>query len=346
MKRLSTVLLAPLIVLWAHAASAESLRIFFIDVEGGQSTLVVTPAGQSLLIDAGYAGRGERDLERVLAVAQHAHIERIDYLLITHFHPDHVGGVAALSARIPILNFIDYGIPLGTPLGPDMMASRSFPPYEHVRNDEDHLQPSPGDRLPLQGVDATVVSAGGRVLKAPLPGAGEANDACDGVTPEPSDGTENYRSLGVRLKFGDFTFLDIGDLSGDPLVSLFCPRNLVGRVSAYLIAHHGNYDTSVPAVYAALRPRVALMNNGPTKGGDPAALHVARTAEGVEDLWQLHLSRNLDAANSREELVANVDDGTDGHWLELRAEANGEFTIANERTGYTKTYRTAGAGSR
>jgi len=320
---------------------SKDLTIYFIDVEGGQSTLVVTPAGQALLIDAGYAGRGERDLDRILEVARAAHVDRIDYLLITHFHPDHVGGVAALSARLPITAFIDYGSPLGTPWGVDMMAARSFPPYESVRDEDHHLQPHPGDRLPLDGVDAIVVSAAGEAIREPLPGAGEANVTCDHLSRDAPDGTENYRSLGILLRFGRFSFLDLGDLSGDTLLGLVCPRNLVGPVSAYLIAHHGNYDTSVPAVYSALRPRVAIMNNGPTKGGAPAAFQVARASAALEDLWQLHLSRDLDAGNSASDLIANLDDGSDGHWIKLTASADGSFTMVNGRTGVAKTYRRA-----
>jgi beta-lactamase superfamily II metal-dependent hydrolase len=325
----------------ARRQGSKELTIYFIDVEGGQSTLMITPAGQSVLIDAGYAGRGDRDLDRVLQATRDAGVDRIDYLLITHFHPDHVGGVAALSARIPITTFIDYGSPLGTPWGADMMAARSFPPYESVRDEDHHLQPRPGDHLPFQGIEATVVSAGGQVIGEPLPGAGGANAACDHVNRDAPDGTENYRSLGVLFRFDRFSFLDIGDLSGDALLGLVCPRSLVGPVSVYLIAHHGNYDTSVPAAYSALRPRVAIMNNGPTKGGAPAAFSVARASAGLEDLWQLHLSRDLDAANSASDLVANVDDGSDGHWLKLTASPDGSFTILNGRTGVAKTYRRA-----
>ena len=322
---------------WVQSA-AKTLDVYFIDVEGGQSTLVVTPTGQSLLIDAGYAGRGERDLNRVLEAARDAHVERIDRLLITHFHPDHVGGVAALAARLPIDTFIDYGSPLGTPIGADMMATRSFPPYENARDDSHHLQPKPGDRLPIDGVEATVVSAAGDVIATPLPGAGGSNAACEGVRHDGDDGTENFRSIGVQIRYGEFTFLDLGDLSGEPLLKLVCPRNMIGPASVYLIAHHGNYDTSIPAVYAAVRPRVAIMNNGSTKGGDPTALQVARTSPGLEDLWQLHVARNPDAINSNADVVANIDDGSDGHWIKLSAAADGSFQIENGRTGATKRY--------
>ncbi len=321
----------------AAVGAERTLDIYFIDVEGGQSTLIVTPAGESLLIDAGYAGRGGRDSDRILGAARDAHIDRIDYLLVTHFHQDHAGGVPDLAARIPIGTFIDYGQPLGTPYGPDRMTARAFQAYEPVRAGARQLQPEPGDRLPLKGADVVVVSTGGRLISTPLPGAGEPNEACPTVESQPADGTENYRSLGVLLRFGEFTFLDLGDLSGDTLASAVCPRDLIGEVAAYLIPHHGNYDTDIPAVYAAVRPRVTIMNNGAVKGGDPAAFRsLARMGL---DVWQLHESQNPGAANSRSDLIANVDDGSDGHFLKLSAGADGSFSVANRRTGYVKIYQ-------
>src|SRR5204862_4233504 len=155
-------------------AAARTLEIFFIDVEGGQSTLVVTAAGQSLLIEAGYGGREGRDAERIFAATREAHIDHIDYLLITHFHNDHVGGVAELADKLPILRFVDYGAPLGN----DRMATNGFRVYEPVRGENLHLEPGPGDRLPLEGLDADIVSAAGVLLSKPLPGAGQPNSAC------------------------------------------------------------------------------------------------------------------------------------------------------------------------
>jgi beta-lactamase superfamily II metal-dependent hydrolase len=335
MKRVAGLVVSSLLL--AGAASARPLDIYFIDVEGGQATLIVG-GDQSLLIDAGYGGRGARDAERILAAARDAHIDRIDYLLITHFHNDHVGGVPDLVERMPIGTFIDYGSPLGTPLGPDRMTVRAFQAYEPVRAAGHHLQPAVGDHLPVKGMDVVVVTAGGTVLSDALPGAGAANDACATVEHQPDDGTENYRSIGVMLRFGEFTFLDLGDVSGDTLASLVCPRDLLGKVSAFLIPHHGNYDTNIPAVYAAVKPRAAIMNNGPVKGGDPSAFHTLHRLAPM-DLWQLHASRNRDAANTSDERVANVDDdGSDGYWIKLSAESDGSFTVMNQRTGFRQTY--------
>jgi beta-lactamase superfamily II metal-dependent hydrolase len=313
--------------------SAATLEIFFIDVEGGASTLIVTPTGQSLLIDAGYGGRDGRDPARILATTAEAGLDRIDYLLITHFHSDHVGGVPELAARIPIGTFIDYGAPTGT----DRMTARGFRDYEPVRDAKPHIVPRPGDRLPLDGVEADVVSAGGALLSAPLQGAGRTNEACVNAEDHPEDGTENFRSIGVMFRFGSFRFLALGDLSGNTLTRQVCPRDLLGEVSAYLVAHHGDYDTNVPALYAALRPRVAIMNNGVTKGGSPDAFRTLH-AQPQLDLWQLHASRNPRAVNSAEELIANLDDGATGHRIRLTAYADGSFRVVNGRSGFAKVY--------
>ena len=151
MKR--TALIASLLLILAGQVSARDLDIYFIDVEGGQATLIVTPAGETLLIDAGYGGtRGSRDPDRILAAARAAKVDRIDFLLITHFHPDHAGGVPELASRIPIGTFVDYGTPMGT----DRMALGVFRAYEPVRGRHEHIRPSPGDRLPLEGLDVDV----------------------------------------------------------------------------------------------------------------------------------------------------------------------------------------------
>jgi len=328
--------------------AGRDLTIYFIDVEGGQSTLLVTPAGESMLIDTGYAIRGQRgapppppgatigrDALRILDTIKMAGLDHIDYLLITHFHSDHAGGVPELAPRIPIGTFIDYGDPLN---GFDRLTVNSFRAYEPVRAAAaHHLVPRVGERLPLKGVEAEVVSSGGSLLSKPL-GDGEANPACVNAEDQPEDGTENYRSVGVLFRYGAFRFLDLGDLSGNTLTRLACPRNMIGHVSAYLIAHHGDYDTSVPSLYAALRPQVSIMNNGPTRGGDKEAFTAARTAPD-SDLWQLHSSRIADAANAPDDFIANVDDGTmTAFGLVLTASDNGSFRVTNPRRSFTKSY--------
>lgn len=338
---------AVVLLLSVSSLAGRNLVIYFIDVEGGQSTLMVTPAGESVLIDTGYAIRGQRgappppegatigrDAQRILNTLKQAGVERIDYLLITHFHSDHAGAVPELATRIPIGTFIDYGDPLGF----DRLTVSSFRAYEPIRAAAaHHLVARVGDRLPLKGIEADVVSSGGTLISKPL-GSGEMNPACVDVEDHVEDGTENYRSIGVLFRYGAFRFLDLGDLSGNTLTGLGCPRNMIGHVSAYLIAHHGDYDTSVPSLYAALQPQASIMNNGPTRGGDRNAFLAARHAPGA-DLWQLHTSRFPDASNAPDEFIANVDDGTvTSFGLVLTASDDGSFRMTNPRTSFTKSY--------
>jgi competence protein ComEC len=320
----------------ALLADGKTLDIYFIDVEGGQSTLIVTPAGQSLLVDAGYPGRDGRDADRIMAAAREAHLARIDYLLVTHLHEDHNGGAAELSRRIPIGTFVDYGSPVETTK--EVVAA--FAEYEDARRRGRHLVPKAGDRLPLDGVTVDVVSADGAVLPSPLEGAGQPNPACADFERPPDGRGENPRSIGIRLRFGAFRFLDVGDLVASKMTDLVCPANLLGEMDAYLVAHHANSDASLPVVFEAIRPRVAIANNGPWKGATPptmAALHGLRSPA---DVWQLHRTINDGAENFPDAFIANVGfEAADGaSWIKLSARETGGFSVTNGRTGWTKGY--------
>jgi competence protein ComEC len=316
----------------AASAAGRSLEIYFIDVEGGQSTLLVTPTGQTLLIDAGYGQREGRDPDRIMGAMRDAGVDRIDFFLATHLHNDHVGGLPDLAEKVPIGTFIDYGDPLGT----DRMANNAIRTYKPVRDAHPTLVPKPGDRLPITGVTADVVSAGGELIATPLPGGGQATRDCDRAEDQPEDGTENYRSVGVLIELGAFRFLDLGDLSGNTLTRLVCPVDRVGPVSVYLVAHHGDYDSNVAAVYAALKPRVAVMNSSASKGGSIDAFRTLLALAHLENLWQLHASRT--AINASDDFVANFDNTTDGNWIHLSARDDGSFTVTNGRNGFSKSY--------
>jgi len=321
----------------ARAPGSRTLDIYFIDVEGGQSTLIVTPAGQSMLIDAGYAGLDNRDPERIMAAAHAARINHLDYLLVTHFHGDHLGGVPEVARRLPVTTFVDYGEPIET--GPFIMEP--FAAFKPVRARGKQLHPAPGDRLALDVVEVEVVSAGGALLTTAVKGAGQANPACATPGRIDSDSVENERSLGIRLKFGRFTFLDLGDLSGTKLAALACPNNLVGHADVYLVPHHGNKDTAIPAVIAAASPRVAILNNGVSKGGDAEAFSALRASAGIEDTWQLHKSLRAGVQNFPDAFIANIEKGERdrGDWIKVSAEESGRFTVTNARTHMTKSYQ-------
>ena len=333
----------------ATAGAARTLDIYFIDVEGGQSTLIVTPTGESLLVDTGFPGPGggfdgrpgdpkrARDAQRILAAARTAGVKRIDNLLITHFHGDHDGGTAELAQLMPIRTFIDHGSP--APDAEERVAGTValFDAYAAVRAKGHHLEPQPGDRLPLTGVDALIVSSAGKTLTRATPGAGQANAACGSIATPAQETTENPRSTGLLLTLGKFRFLDVGDLSGPPLFALVCPNNLVGQVEAYLVAHHGGVDAADLSTFAAIRPRVAIVNNGATKGGAPEMFATLHRVQGLEDTWQLHRSTSGGAQNFADAQIANLDETT-GHWIKLAANADGSFTVTNGRTGGTKRY--------
>jgi competence protein ComEC len=347
MKFLTCLLGAAVLTVQVRGSATRTLDIYFIDVEGGQSTLLVTPAGQTLLVDAGFPGNGTfqstsgdphaaRDAPRIAAAARDAGVSRIDYLLVTHFHADHDGGIAELAQLLPIGTFIDHGGVLPEAEQTVRGTLAAFNVYVAVREKGKHLEPAPGARLPLKGIDATIVSTAGAIIGKPLRGAGGKNPACGAAAIKPQEPNENPRSTGIRLQFGKFRFLDVGDLTGAPLHDLACPTDRIGPVDVYLVSHHGGADAADPATLAAWRPRVAIVNNGATKGGAAETLAALRRSTGT-DVWQLHRSQAARAENAIDDRIANLDDAT-AHWIKLRARDDGSFDVTNGRTGVTKRY--------
>jgi hypothetical protein len=190
--------------------------------------------------------------------------------------------------------------------------------------------------LPIEGVDVRVVSSGGATISAPLSGKAEPNAACPASAPDPGEPLENPRSTGVVVQFGQFRFIDLGDLSGKPLHALFCPANLLGQASVYLVPHHGGSDVVYPATFS-VKPRVAIMNNGERKGGSPESFAALHAVPGLRDVWQLHKSRADGARNYDDANVANLDETT-GYWIKVSAEESGAFSVTNGRTQETRKY--------
>src|SRR3984893_7369247 len=215
----------------AAAPSPKALQIYFIDVEGGQATLVVTPAGQSLLIDTGWPGYEGRDADRILAAAHQAGLAKIHYVLITHYHPDHVGGAPQLVDGVKVGTFLDHG-----PTLEDSAVTRTdYAAYEKAIAGHAHVIVKPGWGIPIKGIEVKVMRAAGDHKRNPLPGAGEENSYCASEPAAEVDATENARSVGVLITFGHFRFLDLGDLTKKKEIELACPNNLLGTVDLFLV---------------------------------------------------------------------------------------------------------------
>jgi competence protein ComEC len=320
------------------AQAVKPLQIHFVDVEGGQATLFVQPSGEAMLVDTGFPGNNGRDADRIAAAAAKAGVKRIDTLVVTHYHVDHVGGVPAIVERLPVTRFVDHGPSVETGDQPAAL----FNAYAAIRAKAQHTVARPGESLRLGDLEVRFLSAAGAVLAKPLDGAGAPNPLCAGYTAKDADPTENAQSVGMLITYGRFRMLDLGDLTWNKEHDLACPNNLVGSVDLYLTTHHGQSISGLPALVHALKPRVAIMNNGARKGGQPEAWTGVRSSPGLADLWQLHYATGSDAAhNVDERFIANTDETT-GHEITVTADRDGSFAVANARNGFSKRYEPAG----
>ncbi len=293
------------------------LDIYFIDVEGGAATLFVTPDGESLLVDSGYPTPDDRDLRRILNVLRDvAGRKQIDHASVSHWHLDHFGNHAALAGQIPIRNFWDRGIP------ETLTEDKTFPEraaaYRAASQNKSKTL-KVGDRLPLRSgktpLELKTVTASGEVL----PNTGEPNPFAAENRPQPEDTTDNARSISLLLSFGPFRFLTCGDLTWNIEAKLVTPKNPIGKVDLFMVTHHGlgmDKKTGVrisnnPVLVKAIDPRVTVMCNGPTKGGDPGTLETLRQVKSLQAQFQLH--RNVDLPADEQapaEFIANS--GTTG----------------------------------
>ena len=327
----------------SHASTAQAgktLQIYFVDVEGGQATLFVTPAGQSLLIDTGWPGHDGRDADRILAAAGKAGIRKIDFVLLTHYHQDHAGGITQLATKIPIGAVIDHGENREHTEDTEQV----WRDYQRVlaKGNVKRIIAKPGDSLPLREIQAKVVSSDGAVVKKPLPGTGASNTACKSPGPYPADKTENLRSLGTMITFGKVRILDLGDLTSDKEMELMCPANRLGHVDIYIVSHHGWIQSGSPALVHGIAPRVAIMDNGETKGGSASAWDIIKKSPGLEDLWQLHFSKEGGTEhNVADSFIANLAGPDAGNYLKVTAWKDGSFEVFNSRTKTGKHYAAA-----
>lgn len=348
----------PLLATLLAAGPGKTLDIYYIDTEGGQATLFVSPTGQTALVDTGNGGL--RDPQRIMQAVTAAGVKQIDYLVITHYHSDHVGGFLELAKLIPIRHYIDHG-----PTAEPEQNSPSQQAYAVAIAQAPHIVVKPGDTVPITGIDWTIVSSAGNTLKtskAGWEGAGKPNSACAGFTPKDiKSGPENAHSVGSVITYGKFKTVDLGDLLWNLEAELVCPTNNIGTVDLLLTTHHGVNTSGPQALVHGLQPRVVVMNNGTRKGAQIETFETLETSPGLEDLWQLHWSFNgLLEHNAPGRFIANIEDaatssgvvlgGSGGpppgnpdhspaYWIKVSAEADGTFTVTNTRNGFSKTYR-------
>jgi competence protein ComEC len=346
-----------------HAAG--TLDIYFIDVEAGSATLIVTPAGQSMMIDAGVPGMVKRDM----AALQAAGLKALDYELVTHFHTDHYGAVPGLAKQIPVGTFIDHGLPVEYHKSEEWKKAHVlrfqdelYDQYLEALKKSRHVVVKAGDRIPLKGVTATIVTASGGHIAKPLKGGGAKNQYCDSTPLLKEAENEDSQSVGTAIEFGKFKFMFLGDLTWNNGIRLVCPVNNVGPLDVFETTHHAmhvdkenggeviaSYSACSKAEVWGLAPRVAVLNYGPGwhrsdyfgwKGG-PEGWDTVRQSPGLEAAWQMHYQpQGGKEHNVPDEFIANLKtEQCPGNWLKLSAQEDGSFTITNSRTGETKSYK-------
>src|SRR5438128_10387619 len=368
--RVSMVLLLVLAVAALAAAfppaqnrTSKPLDIYVIDVEGGNATLFVSPSGESLLIDTGNAGpAAARDAGRILAAIKDAGLQQIDHLIITHWHGDHFGGLAELASHTTIREFIDHGPNVQPAAAADEFLEKTYPfLYAKAK----HTVAKPGDKIPMAGLGVRVVTSAGQTIKTPLPGAGAPNPYCANFKAGENN-AEDPQSVGTHITFGKFRTVHLGDLTRNKEFELMCPNNRLGTVDVLLGLHHGQPSSNSEVLVHALRPRVAIMNNGTRKGGDPEVMKVIHSSPGLEDLWQIHFSQlsgqeytvpGVFIANTLDQAPATMpvdpipapQPGPNtppapahngmAYWIKVSAQQDGTFTVTNSRNGFSKTYK-------
>jgi beta-lactamase superfamily II metal-dependent hydrolase len=320
-------------------ATSGNLEIYWVDADGGAATLIVAPSGKSLLVDTANRRDDNSDANRILAAAKMAGLERIDILLTTHYHGDHMGGMAALATMIPIAHYMDHGpsVELDRP-----RVAAAYEAYEKLSSGKRTILKA-GDKIPLQGLDITVVQSAGKSIATALAGAGAVNASCASFEQQPPDrDADNDQSVGILVRLGDFDFLDLGDLTWNYEKNLVCPANLIGKIDVYQTTHHGLDRSNSPQMLEAIDPVVIVMNNGATKGGPASVFETFRRGSRLEDIWQGHLAlRTPVEVNTNQDMIANLGptDGCEGHMLKLSVAADGSYSMTNLRNRVTKSYQ-------
>ena len=324
MKSYLLAFVALLFVSFPLQAASRTLDIYFIDVEGGAATLIVTPLRESMLIDSGFPE--DRDAQRILHVAKDvAGLTQIDHYITTHWHRDHVGGIPLLAKLIPVKNYYDHGLPTAAA---DDINAQQIEAYKTVSEGKS-IALRAGDEIKFLVDRSTprlrfrIVASNGVVVGEEA-GAPQIKTCGDDFKPIAEDKSDNAKSLGMVLNYGPFRFFDGGDLTWNVENKLACPKNLVGQVDVFQVNHHGNGNSNNPALVRALNPRVAVIDNGPRKGGDPKTFATLRSVPQIEAIYQLH--RNLVSSwsdNTASTFIANDAEKCQGEFIKVAVNANG-----------------------
>jgi competence protein ComEC len=346
----------------AQTRASKPMEIYVVDVEGGNATLFVGPSGESLLMDAGNGGTAAaRDAGRIIQAVRDAGLTEINHLVITHWHGDHFGGLAELAKQIPIRHYYDHGPNVQPGQAADDFLKNVYPALIAKAQ---HTVLKAGDRIPLAGLDVRVVISAGEPMKTPLRGAGAPNPYCASFTPGENN-AEDPMSVGIHIAFGQFRATHLGDITKNKEFELMCPNNRIGTVDLLLGLHHGQSSSNSPVLVHALRPRVAIMNDGTRKGGEPETMRTIFSSPGLEDLWEIHASllsgqeytvpgafiaNETDQPQEAMPIAAWVPppqgqqappapahNGT-SYDIKVTAQLDGTFTVTNMRNHFSKTY--------
>jgi beta-lactamase superfamily II metal-dependent hydrolase len=290
----------------------------------------------------------DRDTDRIIEVVKLAKVKQIDYLVVTHYDNDHVGNVPRLVAKlpVPVRAFVDHG----PPVTENKATQELYNAYLAAIGKAKRITVKPGDTIPMKGLDVRVVTSAGKTITDALTGAGASNQFC-GAAPDKPERGENPASVGLVFTYGQFRMIDLADLTKGMEYSLMCPNNRVGTMDLFIVSHHGYSMSNSPGLVHALHPRAAIMPNGAKKGGEAAAWEIIRSSPGLEDLWQMHYTVDVDAAhNAPEQFIANPQKepdpkcfgtvlGDQANWIGVSAQSDGTFTVTNSRNGFSKTYK-------
>lgn len=321
-------------------SSRRTLDFYFIDSEGGAATLIVTPSGESVLIDAGWADVDGRDAKRIQRAMQQVGITAIDHLVATHYHQDHYGGVPDLSRFVTVKRYYDHGKMASMTEDPKF-AERYGAYQAAAKNQTTTLKP--GDTIQLKTAVGTpplkilCVASNTEVIGS---NKSSANPECGSNTPQ-EDSSENGRSVALLLSWGGFEFLNLADLTFNISQRLVCPVNQIGEIDLYQVTHHGGNLNNDPLLLRSFRPSVSVMINGPRKGGHPDTIMWLQKTPLFKALYQLHRNVQIPAEqNTATEFIANLDEQVDAAYMITVSvdAAKRAFTVTNGRTKESKSF--------